>query len=129
MTMRQRFLGPPQSIAGAALIGLGLFVVYGNLMDAAARLSRFAGISAGTTQTFGEVTAVGSAVLQVWQSYLFDRQELLRDLWWILISFWPLSLVIAGAVLTGTAARTKSKNIQNKNSGPVDLTDVRATRQ
>jgi hypothetical protein len=118
-----------KSIVGTALIGLGLFVVYGNLVDATARLSRFTGISAGTTQTFGEVTAVGLAALQVWQSYLFDRQELLRVLWWILISFWPLSLVIAGAVLTGTAARSKSKNIQNKNSGPVDLTDVRATRQ
>ena len=127
--MRQRFLGPPKSIAGAALIGLGIFILHGNMIDAAARLSRFAGISAGTTQAFGEVTAVGLAALQVWQSYLFDRREFLRGFCEVLISFWPLLLVIAGAVLTEMASRRKSKKIQNKNSAPVDLTDVRATRQ
>ena len=73
-----------KSIVGTALIGLGLFVVYLNLVDAAARLSRLAGVSVDATQTFGDVTAVGLAALRVWQSYLFDRQELLRVLWWIL---------------------------------------------
>src|ERR1700693_4579926 len=99
-------------IAGTALIGLGLFILFGNLTHATAQLSRHAGISAEATRTFGELTAVGLAALQVWRSYLFDRQELLRGLREILISSWPLLLVIAGAILTGVGSRTKAKNIQ-----------------
>jgi len=103
-----------KSIVGTVLIGLGLFVVYGNLMDAAARLSRFAGVSADADQTLGELTAVGLAASQAFQSYLFDRAGFLRGLCKILISFWPLLLVIAGAVLTGATSRTESRNFKEK---------------
>ena len=118
-----------KSIVGTALIGLGLFVVYGNLADAAARLGRFAGVSADANQTLGELTAVGLAASQALQTYLFDRAGFLRGLCKILISFWPLLLVIAGTVLTEMASRTMPKNIQNKIIGDVDLTGVRSTRQ
>jgi len=103
-----------KSIAGMALIGLWLFVLGGNLDDACGQLSRLVGVSADTTQTFGGLIAVGLTVLQVWQCYLFDRRELLLGLCKVLISFWPLLLVIGGAVLTGMASRTESKNLEEK---------------
>jgi hypothetical protein len=127
--MRHRFFGPPKSIAGAALIGLGLFILCGNLPDAAARLSRLAGISADASQTFEEMIAILLAASHVVQSYLFDRGEFLRGLCGILISFWPLLLVIAGMFLTGTTPRAESRNFPKKYTGDVDLTDVRSTRQ
>ena len=99
-------------IAGVGLIGLGLFVLCGNVSDAGGQLSRLVGIGADATETLGELTAVGLAVSQVWRSYLFDRRELVLGVCRILISFWPMCLVIAGAVLTGTASRTDAKHIQ-----------------
>ncbi len=129
MARRYRLLRDLKSIAGAALIGLGLFILCGNLPDAAARLSRLAGTSADASQTFGEMIAVVLAASHVVQSYLFDRGEFLRGLCGILISFWPLLLVIAGTVLTGTTPRSESRNFPKKCTGDVDLTDVRSTRQ
>jgi uncharacterized membrane protein len=117
MTMRQTFFGLSKTIAGMALIGLGLFVLSGNVADAAARLTSFVGISADATQAFGEVAAVGLAASRVVQCYLFDRAGFARSVCRILISFWPLCLVTAGAVLTATASQTNSKNIQNKIRG------------
>jgi hypothetical protein len=101
----------------------------GNLSDTCGQLSRLVGISAEATQTFGELTVVGLGAAQVWRSYVFDRRELVLGVCRILISFWPLLLVIAGTVLTEMASRTMPKNIQNKIIGDVDLTGVRSTRQ
>jgi uncharacterized membrane protein len=106
-----------RSIAGMALIGLGLFVLGGNLSDACGQLARLVGISAATTQTFGGLIGVGLAASLVWRSYLFDRRELLLGLCKVLISFWPLLLVVAGTVLTAPASRTESKNLQEKIPG------------
>src|SRR5271156_6320468 len=110
MARRHRLLRNLKSIAGVTLIGLGLFILCGNLTDAAARLSRLAGISADAAQTFGQLTAVVLAASQAFQFYLFDRAGFLRGLCGILISFWPLLLVIAGMFLTGTTSRTESRN-------------------
>jgi hypothetical protein len=110
--MRRTFFGPSRSIAGAALIGLGLFILFENLADAAQRLSRLAGISAQATQTFGELTAVALAASEAFQSFLFDRGGFLRHLCGVLLSFWPLLLVGAGAVLLATPSRTESRNFQ-----------------
>jgi hypothetical protein len=110
-------------------MGLGLFMLFENLADAAARLSRLAGISAHATQTPSELTAVGLAASQAFQSYLFDPGGFLRHLCGVLISFWPLLPVGAGAVLMATPSRTESKTFEKKYAGDVDLTDVRSTRQ
>jgi hypothetical protein len=111
MERRYRLLRDLKSIAGAALIGLGLFILCGNLVDAAARLSRLVGISADASQTFGEMIAVVLAASHVVQAYLFDRGEFLRGLCGILISFWPLLLVGAGMFLMGTSSRAESRNL------------------
>ena len=103
-----------RSVVGMGLIGFGIFMLGGNLSDACGQLSRLVGISADATRTFGELTVVGLGAAQVWRSYVFDRRELALGVCEILISFWPVLLVIAGAALTGTASRTMPKNLQNK---------------
>jgi hypothetical protein len=99
---------------GVALIGLGLFILCGNLVGAASRLSRLVGISAEATETFGELTVAGLAASQIWRCYVFDRRELVLGVCRILVSFWPLLLVIAGTVLTGIASRTEWRNLHEK---------------
>jgi hypothetical protein len=111
------------------LIGFGIFMLGGNLSDACGQLSRLVGISADATRTFGELTVVGLGAAQVWRSYVFDRTELALGVCGILVSFWPLMLVIAGAVLTRVASGTIPKNVQNKTVRDVDLTGVGSTRQ
>jgi hypothetical protein len=103
-----------RSVVGVGLIGFGIFMLGGNLSDTCGQLSRLVGISAEATQTFGELTIVGLGAAQGWRSYVFDRRELVLGVCRILISFWPVLLVIAGAALTGTASRATSKNLQNK---------------
>ena len=110
--MRQTFFGRSRSIAGMALIGIGLFILFGNLADAAARLSGLLGVSADTTQTFGELTVVGLAASHALPCYLFDRAGFARGVCKLLISLWPLLLVIAGTFLAGTASRTESRNFR-----------------
>jgi hypothetical protein len=117
MTMRQTFFGLSKTIAGIGLIGLGLLILSRDAADVAARLTGFVGISADATQTLGEVAAAGLAASRVVQCYLFDRAGFARSACMILISFWPLCLVTAGAVLTATASQTNSKNMQNKIRG------------
>ena len=129
MASRWRSLHNLSTIAGLGLVGIGSFILRGNLADVASQGSRLVGVSAETSQTFGGLIAIGLAAAQVWRSYVFDRRELVLGVCRILMSFWPLLLVIAGTVLTEMAARTMPKNIQNKIIGDVDLTGVRSTRQ
>jgi hypothetical protein len=86
-------------IAGAALIGFGVFVQSENLTQAATQVSHLLGISAEGTQTLGVLVAVGLAASHALQAYLFDHEEFLRSLYQISLSFWPLLAVIAGTVL------------------------------
>jgi len=114
MARQGRFFQNIKSMAGVMLIGFGLFILCGNVADAAARLSRLASTNAEMTQAFGGLIAVGLAAARVWQAYLFDRRGLLLGLCDTLISFWPVLLIVAGAVLTGMASRTESTNLQKK---------------
>ncbi len=112
--MRQTLLGPLKSIAGMALIGLGVAILFGNLADAGARLSGFIGVSADVAQTFGELTAVGLAAARTLQCFLFDRAGFVRGVCKLLISLWPLLLVVAGTVLMGMDSQTESRNFQKR---------------
>jgi hypothetical protein len=129
MARRWRLYWNLKSVAGMGLIGFGLFVLSGSLSEVAAQLSRLVGINADATQKFGGLIAVGLAASQVWRCYLFDRRGLVLGVCGILMSFWPLLLVIAGAVLTGMGSRTTPNSIRDKNTGIVDLTGLGSTRQ
>jgi len=114
MARQWTFIQNLRSIVGTAFIGLGLFILFANVTDAAARFSGFIGAGADATQTLGELTAVGLAASQALQCYLFDRAGFVRGVCKILISLWPLLLVIAGTVLTEMASRTESKGFQKR---------------
>jgi uncharacterized membrane protein YcjF (UPF0283 family) len=104
-------------IAGAALIGVGVFIQSENLTQAAAQTSHLLGISAQGTQTLGVLLAVGLAASHALQAYLFDNHEFLRSLYQISLSFWPLLAVIAGAVLLRNGFAEEVEELQKRSGG------------
>ena len=85
-----------KSIAGAALVGLGLVILFGNLDGAAAQLSHLLGTAAG--KALGVLPSVAPAVWQDLQTYAFDHQRFSLCPLQMLVSFWPLLQVMVGAV-------------------------------
>ena len=88
-----------KSTAGAALIGVGVFIQSEKLTEAAAQVGHLLGISAEGTQPLGVLVAVGLAASHTLQTYLFDYHEFVRSLYQIPLLFWPLLAVITGTVL------------------------------
>ena len=86
-----------KSIAGASFIALGLVILFTNLDGVAASLSNCAGIL--IHETFGILPALGLAALHAAQTYVFDHAAFLSNLLQILVSFWPVILILAGALL------------------------------
>lgn len=84
------------SIAGAALIAVGLFLFFANLDAAAASVTLALGIPA---ETAGMLPTLGLAALHALQAYTFNHDGFLSSLRHILISFWPVSLILFGLVL------------------------------
>jgi hypothetical protein len=74
------------SFAGSVLIGPGLFLQFGHLLGAAAQLSHLFGKSAGE----------GLGVLSIVLALSYGHQQLVHNLLQI---FWPVFLIIVGAVL------------------------------
>jgi hypothetical protein len=118
-----------KSIAGVGLIGLGVFILFGNLTDAAAQLSYLLGITAEGEKTLGVLNTVGLAASHALQAYLFAHKEFLRGLYRILISFWPLLLVIAGTALLPDGFTDEVQELPKKTTAYVDLTAPRSTRK
>jgi hypothetical protein len=95
-------------IAGAAIVGLGLFILLGNGDVFAAPLScpleTIAGEVLGVLPSF--VLAAASRALQ---ACVLDQQGLFEGFVQMLVSFWSLLLVILGAVSVRAAFRDKIK--------------------
>ena len=87
---RQRTLSQILKSIGSALVGTGLFTLFGNLDRDTARLSHL------LATTPGEGLGVLSSVIL---AASFDHQRLLQGLLQMLVSFWPLLFVSVGAVL------------------------------
>ncbi len=83
-----------KSIVGAALAGLGLFVLSGNLDAAAAQLGDLLSITAAAPCLLPHVVL---AALQALQAHGFDHQWFLPGPLQMLVSFWPALLTIIGA--------------------------------
>jgi hypothetical protein len=111
-------------VAGATLIGLGVFIQSQNLTMAAAQVRHLLGISADRTQTLGVLVAVGLAISHALQAYFFDRQEFLRSLYQISLSFWPLLAVIAGTFLLLRGGFTGDVEKLQKRSGGLKKADL-----
>jgi hypothetical protein len=111
-------------IAGAALIGFGVFIQSRNLTEAAVQVSNVLGISAEGTQTTGVLVALGLAASHTLQAYFLDHQEFLRSLYQLPLLFWPLLAVIAGTVLL-RGGFTEEVEVLQKPSGRLKKSDLR----
>jgi hypothetical protein len=95
MARQHRPVETIKSIAGGALVGLGLHTLSGNLDRAAAHMRHLLGTAGEGPGVLSSVLAVSQAV----QAYAFDHQALLQGLLRMLVSFWPLLPVIVGTIL------------------------------
>jgi hypothetical protein len=96
-----------KSIAGAAFVGLGMFILYGNLAGAVAQLRHV--LDANGSEALGVLPAVILATSQGVHACTFDHQGVLQCLLRMLISFWPPLLVIVGTMLLRDAFTDKFK--------------------
>jgi ascorbate-specific PTS system EIIC-type component UlaA len=104
MTARQAFPRSLKSIVGAILLALGFLVLFANLDAVAAQISGAAGISAAHEPDVVQAVVLGT--LHAVQSYVFDHSGFFSALLQILVSFWPLILIILGGVLLQDAFRS-----------------------
>ena len=91
-----------KSIAGATACSLGLFLLFVNLDGLVAQVR---GTAASPSEALGILPALGRAGLHAVQTYTFNHAEFLSSLQQILISFWPLLLVITGIALLWNSFR------------------------
>jgi hypothetical protein len=104
----------PKSIVGAALVGLGFFILFRNL-EGANELGRFIRITGEEADSLGVLTAASIALQKALQAYLFNHTEFLRSLNQLLQSFSALLLIMVGTisfagVFTGRVKELKKKN-------------------
>ena len=85
-----------RSIARAALIALGLAILFAKLDGPAAQLNSLLSIAA--RETLGLAPSFFPAAWQALQTYAFTEQWLSPCPLHMLVSCWPLVLVVAGAV-------------------------------
>ncbi len=85
-----------KSVAGTAVVGLGLVILFGKLDGPAAQLTNFLGT--GARETLELLPSLVPAAWQALQAYVFDHQRFSPCLLQMLVSFWPLLHVVAGAV-------------------------------
>jgi hypothetical protein len=120
----------PKSIVGTGFVELGVLVLLGNLTVAASRLGHLLGVTGGEVDTLGLLTATSIVFARVLQAYLFDHTEFLRVLHQILLSFWPLLLVIVGTVLLRAGFTDEHQQLSKKMiTGHVDFSAPRSTRK
>ena len=96
MAKRQTSTKSLNAITGAIFVSVGLLLLFGNLDQVAAH-----GHNPFTTPapSFGVMLDLGLAGLRAVQTYLFEPSSFQAGLHQILVSCWPLSLVLLGAAL------------------------------
>jgi hypothetical protein len=123
--MQHTFLGRAKSVAGAGLIGLGVFILHKNLDQAATQLNQ---LVSSPKEMLGVLPMVILAVLRVLQAYTSNHQQflqgVLQHLW---LTFWPLVLVSAGTTLSRDAHPGDPSVPAKKDRRIVDLTARRST--
>jgi hypothetical protein len=86
-----------RSVLGAVLFAMGFVMLFGNLDALEASVSRILG--GAESNGMGALPALVLATSHAVQAYAFDHQGFLSVLEQILVSFWPLILVVIGATL------------------------------
>jgi len=121
MAAPHTFIERARSVAGVALVAVGMFILYQHLSQTANHLSHFLCNNHGDTP--GPLPAILMAALCVIHAYAADHQGVLqvlvKQLW---ISFWPLLLVMAGTILSRDAFSDNSDGQKKENCEIVELT-------
>jgi len=86
-----------KSILGVILIGLGLLMLFANLDADTASL--MGSVGRPEAESVDTLLRLGLAAIHAVQSYTFEHSQFVSGVWQILVSFWPLILVICGALL------------------------------
>ena len=121
--MQQTFFGRAKSIAGAALVGLGIFIF---LDRTASQLSHLLG--AIPREAPGVLPSLILAAMRVLQAYAADHQRFLQVfLLHAVAASWPLLLVMVGTVLSRDCSTDNVNTLPKKDCGFVDLTAGRST--
>lgn len=116
-----------KTIAGAALIGLGILFCYDNLHQVATQLSHVFSFAA---RTVGTMPAIVLAASRVFQAYASDPHRFLQAIFReVVVTFWPLLLIVAGTVLSQDCSAPDRRRIFENNCGRVDLTVRRSTSE
>ena len=123
MSSQHKLSESVKSIAGAALIGVGLHILWGNLDKAATQVSHPLGASAA--DALGVLPSIAMAFSQVVQAYASNHQGFLLGVLRMLVSFWPLLMVVAGTMLLRDTVTEKVKALPTpKNIFKIKLRDV-----
>lgn len=100
MAMRQASSKSFHAVVGAFLLCLGVLLLLANLDEIAANVANSVPSAGGP---LGTVIDLGLAGMRAIQTYFFDQPTFHAGLHAILVSFWPLILVIIGATLLQNA--------------------------
>lgn len=95
------------TVAGAILFSLGLTLLTANLDAFAVQASAWL---PGKPGSLGASIEIGLAGLRAVQAYFFDPSAFQAGFLSILVSLWPLILVIIGAILLHDAAGVRVAN-------------------
>jgi hypothetical protein len=126
MTSLRRNFRSTKSIVGAALLGFGMFILYEHLAEAVAWSSHVLG--ANSFEALGVLPAFMLAVSQALPAHAANHRHFLQaSLQHMLVSSWPLLLVMAGTVLSRETLTDDAKAVQKKDRGLVDLATGRST--
>lgn len=102
-----------KSIAGAALIGLGIIFCYDNVHQVANYLS---------------LPAVVLAAFRFFESYALDHHRFVHLAFRQMVTtFWPLLLIVAGTMLSQDCSVHDRNRISKNDRGDVDLSIRRST--
>ena len=107
MAKRQTSSKSFHAVAGALLLSIGLLMLFANLDELGERVSNSFSSTAGT---LGAVVEIGLAGMRAVEAYFFDHAAFQAGLHWILVSLWPLILVMIGATLLGNAIGKRHVN-------------------
>ena len=115
-----------KSIAGGALLGFGMFILYENLACTTAWLGHVLGASG--SNSIGILPSVILAVSRCFEAGAANHQRFLHAmLQQALLSCWPMLLVTAGSIMSRDTLADKGKSLPKKDRAIVDLATARST--
>lgn len=120
MAKRQTSLQSLNVISGAILVSVGLLLLFANLDQVAAQVRN---PFTAPAPSFGAMLDLGLAGLRAVQAYLFEPSSFQAGLHQILVSCWPLALVLLGAALlySEISKRLQVARVRNNAAGDGSL--------